>query len=253
MGVRDDGKPDRRHANARPERKPPVRFARWRSSAIAVGCARPSVRGRWSSGLPTGWTTSPRFHLTARDLFAPPRLPAHECLIHPLRFAEQVIALRATRQRNAAQQRAVLTALRVFRGPPSNARDPYVYGISQRQRSEWTRDKRVDVVYRTLRYPPDWPNKPPREKGVDVLVALKVVRAALDPRLTSSSSLPTTPTSNQPLRSPSTMVSPRSRLPGGAAHVSSARAVRASGTPPSTQPTWTRPETDSTMHHPGAR
>jgi uncharacterized LabA/DUF88 family protein len=38
------------------------------------------------------------------------------------------------------------------------------------------------VVYRTLRYPPDWPNKPAREKGVDVLVALKVVRAALDPQ-----------------------------------------------------------------------
>ncbi|MGH3835960.1 MAG: NYN domain-containing protein [Pseudonocardiaceae bacterium] len=121
-------------------------------------------------------------HLTARDLFAPPGLPAHECLIHPLWFAEQVIALRATRQRDEIQQRAVLTAVRVFRGSPSNARDPYVYGISQRQRSEWTRDKRVDVVYRTLRYPPDWPNKPAREKGVDVLVALKVVRAALDPQ-----------------------------------------------------------------------
>ncbi|PZS20222.1 MAG: hypothetical protein DLM60_09045 [Pseudonocardiales bacterium] len=121
-------------------------------------------------------------HLTARDLFAPPGLPAHECLIHPLRFAEQVIALRATRQRDATQQRAVLTAVRVFRGSPSNARDPYVYGISQRQKSQWTRDKRVDVVYRTLRYPPDWPNKPAQEKGVDVLVALKVVRAALDPQ-----------------------------------------------------------------------
>lgn len=74
-------------------------------------------------------------HLTARDLFAQPGRPAHECLIHPLRFAEQVIALRATRQRDETQQRAVLTAVRVFRGSPSNARDPYVYGISQRQRS----------------------------------------------------------------------------------------------------------------------
>lgn len=121
-------------------------------------------------------------HLTARDLFAPPGLPAHECLIHPLWFAEQVIAVRATRQRDETQQRAVRTAVRVFRGSPSNAHDPYVYAISQRQRSEWTRDKRVDVVYRTLRYPRDWPHKPAQEKGVDVLVALKVVRAALDPR-----------------------------------------------------------------------
>lgn len=126
-------------SNARPERKPPVRFARWRSSAIAVGCALTRV-------------TSSR----------PRVLPAHECLIHPLRFAEQVIALRATRQRNAAQQRTVLSAVWMFRVFPSNARDPYVHGISQRQRSEWPRDKRVDVVYRTLRYPPDWPNKPLR-------------------------------------------------------------------------------------------
>lgn len=72
--------------------------------------------------------------------------------------------------------------MRVFRGSPSNARDSYIYGISQRQRYEWTRDTRVDVVYRTLRYPPDWPHQPAREKGVDVLVALKVVRAALDPQ-----------------------------------------------------------------------
>ncbi|MEO7193783.1 MAG: hypothetical protein ABIZ05_03020 [Pseudonocardiaceae bacterium] len=92
-------------------------------------------------------------HLTARDLFAPPGRPVHECLIHPPWFAEQVIALRATRQRDATQQRAVLTAVRVFRGSPSNARDPYVYGISQRQRSEWTRDKRVDVVDRDAALP----------------------------------------------------------------------------------------------------
>ncbi len=66
-----------------------------------------------------------------------------------------------------------------------------------------------------------------------------------------SSWLPTTQTSNQPLRSPSAMASPRSRLPAGAAHVCFARVVYASGTLPSTQPTWTRPETDSTTHHPG--
>jgi len=121
-------------------------------------------------------------HLTARDLFAPAGQPVHESLIHPLRFAEQVIAVRAGRQRDTTQQQAVLTAVRVFRGSPSNHNDPYAYGISQRQRSEWTRDARVQVVYRTLRYPPNWPTSPAREKGVDVLVALKVVRAALDPQ-----------------------------------------------------------------------
>jgi len=42
------------------------------------------------------------------------------------------------------------------------------------QRSEWTRDPLVSVVYRTLNYQ----NGQPQEKGIDVLVALRVVRAA---------------------------------------------------------------------------
>ena len=70
-------------------------------------------------------------------------------------------------------------------------------------------------------------------------------------RSTLSSWLPTTQTSNRPLRSPSAMARPRSRLPAGAAHACFARAVSASGTPLSMQPPWTRPETDSTTRHPG--
>ncbi|MGH3708836.1 MAG: hypothetical protein ACRDRQ_12215 [Pseudonocardiaceae bacterium] len=46
-------------------------------------------------------------HLTARDLFAPPGLPVHECLIHPLRFAEQVIARRVTREASTGQHGAL--------------------------------------------------------------------------------------------------------------------------------------------------
>jgi uncharacterized LabA/DUF88 family protein len=122
-------------------------------------------------------------HLTARDLFAPPGLPVHECLIHPLKFAEQVMAVRATRQRDTLQQQAVLAGVRVFRGAPSNAKEPFTYGISQRQRSEWTRDRRVAVTYRTIRYPPPSSGKLPREKGIDVLVALEVVRAAAAPEV----------------------------------------------------------------------
>lgn len=37
---------------------------------------------------------------------------------------------------------------------------------------------RVSVVYRTLRYPPSWPQKPAQEKGVDVLLAVNLVKAA---------------------------------------------------------------------------
>lgn len=117
-------------------------------------------------------------HLTARDKFAPAGIPDEQCLIHPLRFAEQAIAVRATRQRDEAQRRAELASVQVYRGAPSNHHQAFLYGISQRQRSAWTRDKRVSVVYRTLRYPPNWPQKPAREKGVDVLLAVNLVKAA---------------------------------------------------------------------------
>lgn len=118
-------------------------------------------------------------HLTARDLFAPDGSPPEDCLIDPLKFAEQVLQVRAGRQRDELQKLAELASVRVFRGQPSNSRQPFVYGISQRQRSEWTRDRRVEVTYRTLKYPPSWPDKAAQEKGIDVLVALTVVRQAL--------------------------------------------------------------------------
>ncbi|WP_409494250.1 hypothetical protein [Amycolatopsis sp. cmx-11-12] len=69
--------------------------------------------------------------------------------------------------------------VRVFRGMPSNKHEFFTYGIAQRQRSHWTRDSRVEVTYRSLKYPPDWPGTPAREKGIDVLVGITVVSLAL--------------------------------------------------------------------------
>ncbi|WP_157376438.1 NYN domain-containing protein [Amycolatopsis azurea] len=119
-------------------------------------------------------------HLTAHDLFAPNGSPAENCLIDPLLFARQVLLVRAGNQRDERQKQAELAAVRVFRGQPSNHRQSFIYGISQRQRSEWTRSSLVEVTYRSLKYPPSWPSKPAQEKGIDVLVALNVVKAASD-------------------------------------------------------------------------
>src|SRR5665647_2718121 len=73
-----------------------------------------------------------------------------------------------------------LDGVKVYRGSPSNAQAPTAYRRSQAQRSEWTRDRRVEVYYRTLRYlwDPARHEKVPSEKGIDVLAALAVVRAA---------------------------------------------------------------------------
>lgn len=118
-------------------------------------------------------------HLTAHNLFAPYGTPVHEVLIHPLLFAEQMLAERAARQGDERMQRAVLTDVYVYRGQPGNKQQPDLYRYTQAQRSEWTRDKRVKVTYRPLRYAP---NRPPEEKGVDVLVAINLVRLAQEGR-----------------------------------------------------------------------
>jgi len=66
----------------------------------------------------------------------------------------------------------------VYRGAPSNQREARLYAVSQAQRAEWTRSALVEVHYRALRYPPRWPQEPAREKGIDVLLAINLVRLA---------------------------------------------------------------------------
>lgn len=51
---------------------------------------------------------------------------------------------------------------------------PEAYRRSQAQQSEWTRSDKVTVTYRTLKYYADGSQ---REKGIDVLIAINLVRA----------------------------------------------------------------------------
>ena len=125
-------------------------------------------------------------HLTGRDRFVPEGTPAHECLVHPLHFANQVLGTRQHRLVTKAMTNpgtpappvVVLDKVVVYRGGPSNKEQPSMYRRSQAQRSEWTRDRRVEVNYRTLRYHWEHGVRVAQEKGVDVLVALALVRAA---------------------------------------------------------------------------
>ncbi|MEE6294722.1 hypothetical protein [Georgenia wangjunii] len=124
-------------------------------------------------------------HLSGHDVFAPSGLPKHESLVHPLHFASQVVAARnrvlsiqAVRGQDLDRPQARLDNVVVFRGLPSNLRNPNAYRRSLAQQSEWTRDRRVSVNYRTLRYHRDGYDWIPQEKGIDVLVALELVRAA---------------------------------------------------------------------------
>jgi hypothetical protein len=113
-------------------------------------------------------------HLTAHDRFAPPGTSPAKTQIHPLRFAEQALAVRNARQRATVD----LVVVHVYRGVPSSRREPRLNAVAEGQRSQWTRDPRVVVWYRPLRYPSTWPAEPAREKGVDVKLAVDLIRLA---------------------------------------------------------------------------
>lgn len=132
-------------------------------------------------------------HMLARECFAPDR-PLHEVLIDPLLFAEELV-----RRRNAAQGEGYphikLGKVLVYRGLPSSEYDPEANSYNLQQKHHWERDGRVQVVHRPLRYRIERdPYGTPildingqktiiekREKGIDVLCALAVVREAASP------------------------------------------------------------------------
>lgn len=135
-------------------------------------------------------------HLTGHDLFARVRAQSrHETLIDPLLFANSLL-----RARNQAQKpgydAAVLRQVLVYRGHPVQEHDFDGFRRGLAQQAQWRRDRRVQVELRPLKYDyeRDATGQPirdingkrlvkgtPREKGIDVLCALAVVRAAQDP------------------------------------------------------------------------
>jgi hypothetical protein len=133
-------------------------------------------------------------HLTAHGLFDSTRWgPKHEALVHPLHFARQVIRARNNNLRPGYDP-AVLQRVLVYRGEPSPDHDPEAYGRNQAQKDHWEREGAglVQVHLRPLKYDyaRDRDGRPAtdtegrrivrsmREKGIDVLCALALVREA---------------------------------------------------------------------------
>lgn len=131
-------------------------------------------------------------HLVGHDAFECTRLrQRHESLIDPLTFAQQLLAARNALQ-GPGYARAQLKDVWVYRGLPSSEHDPEANARSLAQQAHWQRDPRVHVTLRPLRYTVerDARGRPirdingrqtvleKREKGVDVLCALAVVREA---------------------------------------------------------------------------
>ncbi|QAY69984.1 NYN domain-containing protein [Xylanimonas protaetiae] len=114
-------------------------------------------------------------HLSVGEAFAPPGTPAHTTLIHPGRFGDALMAARAAKGRTGTLER-----IHVYRGQPSSTHEPDPAAWNKAQSAEWSRDPRVAMFNRPLRYPRDWPNNRAREKGVDVKLAIDFVRAGIE-------------------------------------------------------------------------
>ncbi len=134
-------------------------------------------------------------HLVGHDTFTDSwATPRHTTLIDPLLFSEQLINARNSTQRSGYAE-AVLDQVLVYRGLPSSEYDPADNARNLSQQHHWQRDRQVKVIHRPLRYRVnrDASGKPvldvngkpsiieKREKGVDVLCALAVVREARRP------------------------------------------------------------------------
>ena len=124
-------------------------------------------------------------HLTGHGLWCPGSEQAHLCLIHPLHYANQVLTQRNLIKRLVCDRDGLdfepvtLGDVRSFRGLPSNRHDPSNYRRSLAQQSEWTRDARSRVHLRPLKYYPLGGGRfDIKEKGIDVLVALELVKIA---------------------------------------------------------------------------
>lgn len=110
-------------------------------------------------------------HLTAHGLFMVYGTPVQDALIHPLRVADRLVSKR--------RGDCELTRVHVFRGRPNPGHQPVPAAANDAQTAAWERaDPRVQVVRRDLNYR-GWPDHPPREKGVDVALAITLVETAM--------------------------------------------------------------------------
>lgn len=115
---------------------------------------------------------------SARDAFFPPdathpRGPHHSKGQHdPIKLG-RLICARSTDVKKEISQ------VRVYTGRPDSTKQPRPYRAHMRQCARWQKDG-IEVIYRQLRYPYDWPNSKPQEKGVDVALALDIVTMAIE-------------------------------------------------------------------------
>lgn len=90
--------------------------------------------------------------------------------VNPMSLAELIVSRR--------RRPSKLEAVRVYRGRPNPERQPGAARANDRQASDWTRAG-AEVIRRNLSYPAAYPQQPAAEKGIDVALAVDLVRLAM--------------------------------------------------------------------------
>ncbi|HEX6470402.1 MAG TPA: NYN domain-containing protein [Streptosporangiaceae bacterium] len=113
-------------------------------------------------------------HNSARRAFWPAGSDPAKGHIDPVKVAGCIVA-----KRNANGFPSRLAQVRVYRGLPNPRRQPAAAAAANRQTNAWSRSSRVALRQRPLRYPPGWPSQPAVEKGIDVALAVDILRLAV--------------------------------------------------------------------------
>lgn len=71
-----------------------------------------------------------------------------------------------------------LVDTRVYRGRPNPTRQAVSARANDRQTADW-KATGATVIRRNLQYPPQWPDAPASEKGIDVALAVDLVKHAM--------------------------------------------------------------------------
>ncbi|OZD55397.1 hypothetical protein CH252_05870 [Rhodococcus sp. 06-1477-1B] len=109
-------------------------------------------------------------YMRAREAFHSSHDPYFKGQVDPIDLGE----LLASRGKDADRD---LVQVRIYRGTPDQRFDARGYAAARRQMAAWTRNRKVEIITTTLRYPDGWPNSTehPREKGIDVSLAVDLV------------------------------------------------------------------------------
>jgi hypothetical protein len=107
-------------------------------------------------------------HLTGHSLYSGGS-ELYRCVPDPARIADLIAACR--------KRPSTAGAVRVYRGRPDPNHQPIPAAANDAQASQWTRDRRVQVIRRQLNYR-NWPNQSPQEKGIDVQIAVDLITTA---------------------------------------------------------------------------